>query len=402
MLDATQLDKARPTKAGEPMKETHSGNNDSAMVYYVIRAIFVLLFTLTAWKLGLTLVPEADADSGALVGIFFGVAASILLVGFEAYFGKYYLSVFYSIITGLLLGLLVSVFFVQIIAYIPSEYVPMDESGEQKRQIIGLLITTFVCYFSVVLVMRTRNKYRLVIPFIELKQVGPQQKRLLLDTSVIIDGRIADIAETAIIDQSLYLPDFVLQEIHRVADSSDTLKRTRGKRGLDLLNKLRNNPRIRLETISTNFTDQQLSPEGKLIQMATDSNMRILTTDNNLHRLAQLQGIEVVNLHELENALRPIVLVGETRTVKVLRPGEEPNQGVGYLEDGTMVVVKGGKRFIGDEIIVTVTSILQKQTGRILFAEPAVEERERHNGEPTPSGRRKKGGNSSGSGESSG
>ncbi|MGE0432671.1 MAG: PIN/TRAM domain-containing protein [Planctomycetota bacterium] len=345
--------------------DTRTSQKTGAAPYYIIRAIFVLIFTYTSWKLGAAI---EETGSGALAGIFIGIIGSMLLVAFEAYFSQHYLSLFYSVISGLLFGLLISVFFVQIIAYIPEEYIPKTPKGTEQKAIIGLLMTIFCCYLSVILVLRARNAYRLIIPFVELKQEGPQRKRILLDSSVIVDGRLADICDTLIIDQTMFLPDFVLANIHKIADHSDPIKRTRGRRGLDMLNKLRTNTRMQIDMIATQYPEEMIA-ESRLIELARESNARILTTDNALHKLAQLQGIEVINVHELETALRPVVLVGEELAIKIIRPGEEQDQGIGHLEDGTMVVVKNGRKYVGRELMVSVSSVLQRNTGRMIFAE---------------------------------
>jgi uncharacterized protein YacL len=360
-----------------------TGSEDTKRTaFYIVRALFVLLFTFTSWRLGesieKSLGAAGPAEAGQLAGIILGVAVSILLVAFESYYARYYLSLFYSIIAGLCFGLLVSVFFVQVVGYIPEQFL----EGVETRAIIALLVTTCCCYLSVILVLRARNKYRLVIPFIELKREGPQRKRLILDTSAIIDGRIVDVAETMIIDQPLFLPDFVLQDIHRIADHADAVKRTRGRRALDLLNRLRTNSQIEIELFSTSYPED-VPTDSKLVQLAREINGRILTTDNSLHKLSQLQGIDVINMHELENALRPILLVGEQRPLKIIRQGEEADQGVGYLEDGTMVVVKHGRKYLGRECVVAVTSVYQRQTGRMIFAE-AVGASEADDGDDAP------------------
>ena len=328
------------------------------MIYYVLRMFFILIFTYESWQFSVLLDTQYSP-----YGIIFGLIISIIFVTFETIFSRKYFTVFYSVILGLFIGLLISVFFVQLIAYIPKEF----QISEEQKKLIGFLITIFMVYISIVLILRSRGNYKLIIPFIEFKPQGPQQKRLLIDTSSVIDGRIAEMCETHIFDQALYVPDFVLQEIHQLADSADKVKRARGRRGLEILNKLRNNPKLQVEIMSSN-PDQSMNHDAKIIQFALDVNSRIITTDYNLHKLAQLRGIDILNLNDLAVSMRPMFLPGEPLNLRLIKAGEEYEQGIGFLDDGTMVVVKDGRKSINHEVQVEVTSVLQKQTGRIIFA----------------------------------
>ncbi len=316
------------------------------------------MFTYESWQLSALFDPQYSAW-----GIILGLVVSVFLMGCELIFSKKYFTSFFSIILGLFFGLLISIFFVQLIAYIPGEY---NISDEQKK-LIGFLVTIFISYLSIILILRSRGNYKLIIPFIEFKPQGPRQKRLLVDTSTVIDGRIAEMCETHLFDQPLYVPDFVLQEIHQFADSPDKVKRARGRRGLEILNKLRSNPKLQIEIMSTN-ADPALNHDARVIQFALDVNSRIITTDYNLHKLAQLRGIDILNLNDLAVSMRPMFLPGEPLSLRLIKVGEEYEQGVGFLDDGTMVVVKDGRKYLNHEVQVEVTSVLQKQTGRIIFA----------------------------------
>jgi uncharacterized protein YacL len=186
---------------------------------------------------------------------------------------------------------------------------------------------------------------------------------------VVIDGRIADIAETRIFESQMIVPRFILKELQAVADSSDRLKRNRGRRGLDVLNTLRENKKFDLQIMDVQVPAVAAIAEidAKLVALASHLGGRILTNDYNLNKVAQLRGVDVININDLANALKPIVLPGETMSVKIIKPGEEAAQGVGYLEDGTMVVVEQGKDHIGREVTITVTSALQTSAGRMIF-----------------------------------
>ena len=188
----------------------------------------------------------------------------------------------------------------------------------------------------------------------------------LLDTSVIIDGRIADLCETGFIEGGFILPQFILQELQHIADSSDSLKRARGRRGLDVLRRVQEMPGITVRIVDDDFP-QIREVDAKLVALAKKLDAKIVTNDLNLNKVASLQGVKVLNINELSNALRPIVLPGESLRVFVLKEGKEAGQGVAYLEDGTMVVVDDAKRLIGKNIDVIVTSVLQTTAGRMIF-----------------------------------
>ncbi len=197
---------------------------------------------------------------------------------------------------------------------------------------------------------------------------GAEPARILVDTSAVIDGRIADLTQTGFVEGTLVVPRFVLDELRHIADSSDPMRRTRGRRGLEVLTKLREDDSVAVEVL-----DQDLSNgtevDAMLVKIACSMGATILTTDFNLNRVAELQGIRVLNVNELANALKPIVLPGEELHVSIIQEGKEAGQGVAYLDDGTMVVVEGGKRFINTNRDVTVTRVLQTGAGRMIFAQ---------------------------------
>ncbi len=195
----------------------------------------------------------------------------------------------------------------------------------------------------------------------------------ILDTSVIIDGRIADICKTGFIEGNLIIPEFVLEELRHIADSSDVLKRNRGRRGLDILKQMQKDPHINVEIITQDFEDIP-EVDSKLVKLAQIMGARIVTNDYNLNKVADLQGVFVLNINELANAVKPVVLPGEEMDVKVIKEGKEDGQGIGYLDDGTMIVVDDGIKYMGKNISVLVTSILQTAAGRMIFAKPKLQE----------------------------
>ena len=200
----------------------------------------------------------------------------------------------------------------------------------------------------------------------------------VLDTSAIVDGRIADVCETGFVDGTLVVPRFVLGELQRLADSTDALRRNRGKRGFEVLQRLQRLPKVSVEIDEREVPGTEV--DDKLVALARQRGARLATTDYNLNKLADLHGIPVLNVNELANALRPVILPGETMTVHVLREGKEPGQGVAYLVDGTMVVIEQGRRHIGQPLDVVVTSVLQTTAGRMIFGRSRVEAPVAHDG----------------------
>ena len=193
----------------------------------------------------------------------------------------------------------------------------------------------------------------------------------VLDTSVIIDGRIADICKTGFIEGPLVIPEFVLEELQHIADSSDSLKRNRGRRGLDILNKIQKELDIEVIIHDKKFEDEK-EVDTKLLKLTQLLKGKIITNDYNLNKVAEVQGIDVLNINELANAVKPVVLPGEEMVVQVIKDGKETGQGLAYLDDGTMIVVEGGKKHIGETIDVLVTSVLQTSAGRMIFAKPKI------------------------------
>jgi uncharacterized protein YacL len=199
-------------------------------------------------------------------------------------------------------------------------------------------------------------------------------KLKILDTSVIIDGRIADICQTGFLEGPLVIPHFVLEELQHIADSSDVLKRNRGRRGLDILNKIQKELSIKVEIYEGDFEEIH-EVDSKLVKLAKLVEGMVVTNDFNLNKVCELQGVSVLNINDLANAVKPVVLPGEELNVQVIKDGKEHNQGVGYLDDGTMIVVEGGREYIGKMIDVLVTSVLQTSAGRMIFAKPKLLEK---------------------------
>jgi uncharacterized protein YacL len=191
----------------------------------------------------------------------------------------------------------------------------------------------------------------------------------ILDTSVIIDGRIADIVQTGFIEGTLLIPGFILEELRHIADSSELLRRNRGRRGLDILNQMSKETLVNIHIHEQDFEDI-VEVDSKLVRLGQVLGAPILTNDYNLNKVAELQGVQVLNINELANAVKPIVLPGEEILIQIMKEGKEQGQGIAYLDDGTMIVVDGGRRYIGQRVAVLVTSVLQTAAGRMIFAKP--------------------------------
>lgn len=266
---------------------------------------------------------------------------------------------------GAIIGLIISTLFVNLIAGIP---------------IVGPLIAVVIAAIMAALGANIATKKREEIlelfsninfkkgsEFKNRKKASSKGVVKILDTSVIIDGRILDICKTKFIEGTLIIPTFVLSELRHIADSSDSLKRSKGRRGLDVLNKIQKDSIIDVEISEQDFPGIK-EVDNKLLKLAEDLNGKIITTDYNLNKVAQFQGIDVLNINELVNAVKPIALAGEEMRIKVIKDGKELNQGVAYLDDGTMVVVSDGKHHSGEYLDVIVTSVLKTANGRMMFA----------------------------------
>jgi uncharacterized protein YacL len=242
----------------------------------------------------------------------------------------------------------------------------LDGLNMGAEPFIHALVVVFLAYMGLVIgVMKGEwfEPARIIAAFRDSSRLHQYK---VLDTSVIIDGRIADICETGFLEGILVVPQFVLRELQQVADSSDSLKRNRGRRGLDILQKVQKMAGVHVQIVETDFPEVR-EVDLKLIELARRMNGKIVTNDFNLNKVAQLRGVQVLNINELANSLKPVVLPGEVMRVFILKEGKEPGQGVGYLDDGTMVVVDQGKKALGKTIEVTVTSVLQTTAGKMIF-----------------------------------
>jgi len=276
---------------------------------------------------------------------------------------------FFGLIVGLLIGLALN----SLVEFLYETYNINEASYStlySAKPGIKWAVNLLCCYLAIVFIMQTKDDFRFIIPYVEFSKQTKGNRPFILDTSVIIDGRIADIVNTGIINSPLIVPRFVLDELQNIADSHDRLRRTKGRRGLDMLNKMQSNKLVdmTIRDISLSGNEKTEPVDLKLVSTAFIMEGSIVTNDYNLNKVAQLRGVQVININDLTNAVKPVLLPGETVRTKIIKPGDQHGQGVGYMNDGTMIVAEQAKAFIGREVDVTVTSVLQTSAGRMIFA----------------------------------
>ncbi|HVO67962.1 MAG TPA: PIN domain-containing protein [Syntrophales bacterium] len=295
----------------------------------------------------------------ALVGLFLGLLIAISVIRAEQAIRKVSLRVIFGGVAGMIIGLFIAFF----LAY-GLTFVGVTWEKQQVAPWIYALLTGIMGYLGLVIGSKKIEEFNLF----GFSQVKESSDYGILDTSVIIDGRIADICDTGFVEGTLLVPRFVLDELQYIADSSDSMKRSRGRRGLDILNRMQRSSGINIEVVDQDFPKLK-GVDAKLVAMAKKMNGKIITNDFNLNKVAELQGIKILNVNELANALKPVVLPGEVMTVKIIKDGKEPGQGVAYLDDGTMIIVDNAQKYQGSNVEVVVTSVLQTTAGRMIFSE---------------------------------
>ncbi len=321
---------------------------------------------------------EISAESGG--GMFAGTIAALVVLGMGGLVlftdmkeKNKDITTIIAIYFGLLLGLLVGwLFSLAIEPIITSVARALSETLQHRLVSIGrVLITVICCYVAISTLLQTKDEFRFIIPYVEFSKQVKGNRPLVLDTSVIIDGRIADVCDTRIVDSKLIVPRFVLNELQAIADSSDKMKRNRGRRGLDILKRLQNNSKIELEihdgSIGEAKTGEKIRVDERLVLFTKAIGGRVVTNDFNLNKIAQLQNVDVINLNEVANSLKTVALPGEFLQVRVVKVGDQPGQGVGYMDDGTMVVIEQGRNSVGQDVSLVVTSVLQTPAGRMIF-----------------------------------
>ncbi len=340
------------------------------MSLWVLRGFFLILCVLGGWSIASiapiwAVKPHAGAI-GALVG--FGVGSSVialdhLLKGFS-------LRGLSAATFGLFVGSLMAFF--------------IDRSGiflfvpEAERVAVQIGVFVVFSYLGMVMAMRGKDEFNLIIPYVKFMRQPAEDRVTLLDTSAVIDGRVGELCAANVVDGQILVPRFVLRELQTIADSGNELKRNRGRRGLEILTKLQKDPSVNIRVHEMDF-DDEIDVDAKLVKMARYLGARILTNDYNLEKVAELQQVTVLNVNRIAEAVRSVYLPGEGLRIRLVREGREANQALGYLSDGTMVVVNNGRALIGEEVEVVVSSSIQTATGRMIFADP-VRGRSKGNG----------------------
>ncbi len=328
------------------------------MLETMVRVLFV---ALCAGAGLLPLALQRGGEAAGIIGVLAGLAFGLLVTAVERRLRRVAGKVIFHTVVGFVLGLILGRLAYGAVANFLTAFPPFAGVVAQTLCLAG------GAYLGALVALDKGREFNFA-GFIRLLKEQPRTESYkLLDTSVIIDGRIADITETGFLEGTLVIPQFILRELQHIADSSDPLKRNRGRRGLDILQKIQKKVDIRVEISDMEFPEIR-EVDNKLVAMAKALNAKIVTNDFNLNKVAELHGVGVLNINELTNALRPVVLPGEDMRVYVLKEGKEYNQGIAYLDDGTMVVVDNGRRHIGQTIDVCVTSVLQTTAGRMIFS----------------------------------
>ncbi len=320
------------------------------MALHIIRFIFVV----AGGGLSYWLVPQERIYAGIL-----GLSGAFLIIGLEIVLRKISLKSMIVAAFGLILGIILA-------SLITNSFRALLSPPIDTYLLLGLSLT--FGYLGAAIFLKKKDDFHLPSQFwFGQSEEGDK----ILDTSVIIDGRIADICETGFLEGDLIVPRFILQELQKIADSTDSLRRTRGRRGLDILNRLEKNVKVKMRIDEADFP-QTKEVDEKLVKLAKETKGRILTNDFNLNKVAELEKVKVLNINELARALKPVVLPGELMSIRVIKEGKEAGQGVAYLEDGTMVVIDNGRSFVGQKAEVVVTSVLQTAAGRMIFTRLAA------------------------------
>ena len=323
----------------------------------VIGAIMGTICATSGYLIASQIPQFSDLWWAGWVGGTGGLAVALLTLGLAQVIKRIPLKTIVGSTVGLFIGLGIA----KLASY------PFDKFLELPNLQIPLYIFFSAIFGYIGLVLGAKKMSEVSTPY--FLESGKQSRVPLkiLDTSVIIDGRIADLAETGFMEGTFIVPKFILEELQYIADSPDDLRRTRGRRGLDILKRLQQHKRLKVEFVEDDVP--KAGVDSKLVALALKLRAKILTNDFNLHKVAELQGIDVLNINQLANAMKPAVLPGETLQVQILREGKSQGQGVAYLDDGTMIVIENARRFIGKEVEVSVTSVLQTTAGRMIFSE---------------------------------
>jgi uncharacterized protein YacL len=328
------------------------------MSLWAIRILFLSLCTTAGYAIS---VVRPEMINYTWAGMVIGLGLGAVMIAIDEMLKGFSLRAFSAITFGLLLGI--------VVAQLIDRSGLFDNTEETVRWIIRLGLFLSFGYIGIILAMRSNKEdFSLIIPYVRFSPQNRPDNLLLLDTSVIIDGRIADLIESNFLEGIIVVPRFVLRELMQIADSNDPIKRTRGRRGLEILNRIQRNARNEVKIHDGDFPEEK-GVDSKLVRLARNLSAKLFTNDYNLGKLAELQSINHVNMHELARSLRVILLPGEVLNLRIARDGRDKGQGIGYLPDGTMVVVNQAQNMIGREVEAQVQSTLQTGAGVIVFAD---------------------------------
>lgn len=339
------------------------------MLLLIIRVLYVLIsvgaivtYTLTPDSGAPTVVHEHPL---AACAVLIGLAGMVLLI--DVLVPRKRVEVLSGIYFGLLIGVLLA--YLLNLALQPLFNSPqlVGTQGGRFQGTATMMLLLTLPYLCITFLLQTKDDFRFVIPYVEFSRELKGGRPLILDSSALIDGRIADMVDTNVLDAEVMVPQFILQEVQDIADSHDKVRRSRGRRGLDVLRRLQQDPKIEVRVVETD-AGKGKSVDQRLVEVAGQHNGRIVTNDINLNKVASVQGVHVVNLNDVANSLKPRFIPGEHVRIRIIKEGEGQGQGVGYLDDGTMVVVDQGSTLIGDEVDTVVTSVLQNSSGRMIFS----------------------------------
>lgn len=329
---------------------------------WAIRCLFLGLCTLAGYALSQVRPDLVGASYGNILGIVIGFGFGGLLIAVDEMLKGFSLRAFSATTFGLLLGI--------VVARLIDHSGLFDRVDEDTRWLTRLSLFLGFSYIGMVLAMRSNKEdFSLLIPYVRFSRRGDKPDNLiLLDTSAVIDGRVTDLLEANFIEGIIVVPRFVLKELQQVADSPDAIKRARGRRGLEMLERIQKNQRNEVKIHEGDFPEET-GVDAKLVRLARNLNAKLFTNDHNLGKIAALQDVTCVNLHELARMLKPVMLPGEILNLKLVREGKDKGQGVAYLPDGTMVVVNNGQPQIGHQVEAVVQSVIQTGAGIIIFAD---------------------------------
>jgi len=359
------------------------------MLLWVFRTIFVIVVLAVLFvSVSTETITSGENSVSFWAVVFSGLGMAIFVFLLDIFTPKRRFSALAGVFFGLLVGLLVSGALAPLVDMIADTYRLnlLSEAVTAIKWMLGICI----CYLTISIVMRTKDDVRFVVPYVEFAKQTKGARPLVLDTSVIIDGRVVDLCRSRFFDAPVVIPRFVLNELQLIADSPDRLKRNRGRRGLDILKEMQSNSTIDIaidDTIVEEAEDVR-GVDQKIVAFTKTCNGRLATTDYNLTKVAQVREVDVLNINDLANSLKAIALPGERLEVKIIKPGEEAEQGVGYLPDGTMVVVEGGRNKVGKELVVNITSSLQTSAGKMIFGKFEGYVQDRNNNRHRPMGKK--------------